>query len=187
MQIGARRWRFHLLTAQAHPGALLFCFHSARPHCRVDAAADAHTVPPGARHRGCAVLLIVCALSARHRPMKRRIAFCCYSHPAWAGCPVQSLGISDLVIPESNVLQSPHQPAFSAATARGVVIMMCAVRSLRLATSNLRITTMLASLALAIVQPFAVAPLYDSRLLALVLAKRWSYRRSCWTAVMLAQ
>lgn len=197
MQIGAQGgWLFHLLyTAQAHPGALLFTFHILLGHVAAWTRLPIPLVYHLARVvAGCALLLVIYAFIARaiQDLGKRRVAFLLValsSGLGWLAAVFGHLGSSDLVIPESNTFYSLHiNPHFPLATALMVVAMMCVIRGSRLALSGVRAAMCAsASLALAIVQPFAVAPLYITLAVYVLLCWRRDGRvawPSVWTAVI---
>ena len=197
MQIGARGgWLFHLLyTAQAHPGALLFAFHILLGHVAAWTGLPIPVVYHLARvMAGCAMLLVVYVFIARVTQdlAKRRIAFLLValsSGLGWLAAVFGYLESSDLVIPESNTFYSLHiNPHFPLATALMIVVMIFVVRGLRSAASGLQVAICAAaSLALAIVQPFAVVPLYITLAVYQLLFWRRDGRiawQSVWTAVI---
>jgi hypothetical protein len=195
MQIGAQGgWLFHLpYSALEHPGALLFSFHILLGHI----AAWTRLPIPLMYHltriiAGFVVLLAVYGLVTRvtQDRAERRIAFlfvALSSGLGWLAVMFNHLDTSDLVIPESNTFYSLHiNPHFPLATALMIGMFVIAAGSgVAQARVGRVIALTLASLALAIVQPFAVAPVYGT--LGVYLLLRWQRDgRIAWPSVWTA-
>jgi len=193
MQFGAQGdWLFHLpYTAQDHPGALVLTHYLALGH-----VAEWIRLPiPLMYHlarilAGFVLLLTVYALTARvmQNVAERRIAFlfvALSSGLGWLAVMFGNLGTSDLVIPESNTFYSLHiNPHFPVAMALMVSMLgqiPKAVGSRRSAVSETAFLTA-ASLALAIVQPFAVVTVYVTLGAYLALCW-WRDRHIAWPIV----
>jgi len=180
MQIGAQGgWLFHLLyTSHDHPGALLFSFHILIGHIaawtRLPIALMYHLARAAA---GFMLLLVIYALAARVTPdlAERRATFlfvALSSGLGWLAAAAGHQGTSDLFIPESNTFFSLHvNPHFPLATALMVGMIMQVV-DWRPASHGLEVrgrkpvggvmALALMSLALALVQPFAVVTVYSA-------------------------
>ena len=195
MQIGAQGgWLFHLLySAPDHPGALLFTFHIFLGHC----AEWAHLPIPLVYHAvrvaaGFALLLTSYALIARAMQdlAERRSAFLMValsSGLGWLAVMAGYLETSDLAIPESNTFFSLHINAhFPLAMALMTGIWVGSIETVAGPgwTRRLSLVT-LASLLLAIVQPFAVVPLYLT-LGVYVVLRSWRDKRIAWLPVWTA-
>ncbi len=202
MQIGAQGgWLFHLpYTAEDHSGALLFSFHILLGHI----AAWTHLPIPLVYHlarvsAGFVLLLVVYALIARATQdlAERRLAFlfaALSSGLGWLAVMLGHIGTSDLLIPESNTFFSLHiNPHFPIATALMVGMMLVAqgqrpevasrqsdIRPGGQVREAVALTVM--SLALAVVQPFAVVIVYAALGVSLFL-RWWRDRRIAWLAV----
>jgi hypothetical protein len=193
MQIGAHGgWLFHLpYTAQDHPGALLFTFHILLGHI----AAWTHLPIPLVYHlarvvAGFALLLTVYALIARAMQdlAERRIAFLLValsSGLGWLAVIMGHLGTSDLLIPESNTFFGLHITLhfpLAVALMIGILVGVAKAAQARGGEWKRRAILASASLLLAIVQPFAVVPLYAT--LGVYLALRaWRDGHIPWPSV----
>ena len=180
MQIGAQDgWLFHLLyTAQDHPGALLFSFHILLGHLAAWTRLPIPLVYHLARvAAGLALLLTIYALIAHVTQdlTKRRIAFlfvALSSGLGWLAVMFGHLETSDLVIPESNTFYGLHiNPHFPLAMALMVGMMLIGGRTPAGRKIRGTIALTVSSLALAIVQPFAVVTVYVA--LGVYLALCW--------------
>ncbi len=194
MQFGAQGdWLFHLpYTAQDHPGALVLTHYLALGHL----AAWTRLPIPLMYHlarvmAGLALLLAVYALIARatHDLVERRLAFLVValsSGVGWLAVMFGHLGTSDLLIPESNTFFSLHlNPHFPMAMA--LMIGMFIIGGLKTKVSSrgrvgATILQSAMSLALAVVQPFAVVTVYAT--LGVLLLLRWQRDgRPAWREV----
>jgi hypothetical protein len=189
MQIGAQGgWLFSLMyTAQDHPDVLLFSFHILLGHV----SAWTHLPIPLVYHAvrilaGFGLLLVVYALIARviEDVTGRRIAFlmaALSSGLGWLALIAGHTETADLVIPESNTfysLQINAHFALAMALMTGMFLMFMDRRSEVTRTAALSV----ASLALAIVQPFAVAPVYLTLGVTWLLCA-WRDRRVAWRGI----
>ena len=200
MQFGAQGdWLFHLpYTAQDHPGAFVLTHYLALGHVAAWTRLPIPLVYHLARVlAGFALLLAVYALIARvtQNLTERRLAFLLValsSGLGWLAVMFGHLSTSDLVIPESNTFYSLHiNPHFPAAMALMVGMLgqipniqhqiSRAADSRRSAVSETVFLTA-ASLALAIVQPFAVVTVYVTLGVYLALCW-WRDRRIAWPIV----
>ena len=200
MQFGAQGdWLFHLpYTAQDHPGALVLTHYLALGHVAAWTRLPIPLVYHLARAlAGFALLLAIYALITHmtQNLTERRIAFlfvALSSGLGWLAVMFGHLGTSDLVIPESNTFYSLHiNPHFPAAMALMVGMLgqvskfkfqiSKAAGGRRSAASETVFLTA-ASLALAIVQPFAVVTVYVTLGVYLTLCW-WRDRRIAWPTV----
>jgi len=191
MQFGAQGdWLFHLpYTAQDHPGAFVLTHYLALGHV----AKWTHLPIPLVYHlarvlAGFALLLAVYALITHVTQdlTERRIAFlfvALSSGLGWLAVIFGHLGTSDLVIPESNTFYGLHiNPHFPLAMALMVGMMLIASRTPEGQEVRGTIALTVASLALAIVQPFAVVTVYVALGVYLALCW-WRDRRIAWPVV----
>jgi hypothetical protein len=183
MQFGAQGdWLFHLpYTAQDHPGAFVLTHYLALGHLAAWTRLPIPLVYHLARVlAGFVLLLAVYALIARvtHDLAERRLAFlfvALSSGLGWLAVMFGHLGTSDLFIPESNTFFSLHvNPHFPMAMA--LMIGMFIIGGLRTKVggrswvgATMSLSAM--SLALAVVQPFAVVSVYAT--LGVFLFLRW--------------
>ena len=181
MQIGAQGdWLFHLpYTAQDHPGALILTHYLALGHV----AAWTHLPIPLVYHlarvvAGFALLLTVYAFIARVTQdlTERRLAFlfvALSSGLGLAGRDVRSPGHIRFGHPRiEHVLRPAHQPAFSIGDGvDGRHDVGSEVGRPKGGKSEGAIALTVSSLALAIVQPFAVVTVYVA--LGVYLVLRW--------------
>ncbi len=191
MQFGAQGdWLFHLpYTAQDHPGAFILTHYLALGHV----AKWTHLPIPLVYHlaramAGFALLLTVYAFIARvtQNLTERRLAFlfvALSSGLGWLAVMSGHLGTSDLIIPESNTFYSLHiNPHFPLAMALMVGMMWIASRTPEGQEARGTIALTVSSLALAIVQPFAVVTVYMA--LGVYLVLRWRRdARIAWPVV----
>jgi hypothetical protein len=191
MQFGAQGdWLFHLpYTAQDHLGAFVLTHYLALGHV----AKWTHLPIPWVYHlarvlAGFALLLAVYALITHVTQdlTERRIAFlfvALSSGLGWLAVIFGHLGTSDLVIPESNTFYGLHiNPHFPLAMALMVGMMLIASRTPEGQEVRGTIALTVASLALAIVQPFAVVTVYVALGVYLALCW-WRDRRIAWPVV----
>jgi hypothetical protein len=186
MQFGAQGdWLFHLpYTAQDHSGALILTHYLALGHIAAWTRLPIPLVYHLARVvAGFVLLLAVYALIARVTQdlVERRVAFlfvALSSGLGWLAVMFGNLETSDLVIPESNTFYSLHiNPHFPLAAALMVGMLVSEVGGRRSGAGNRQsevgkvVAFALASLALAIVQPFAVVTVYLT--LGVYLILRW--------------
>jgi hypothetical protein len=206
MQLGAQGdWLFHLpYTAQDHPGAFVFAYYLALGHV----AEWTHLPIPFVYHlmriiAGFVLLSAVYALVANVMQdlAERRLAFlfvALSSGLGWLAVVLGHLGTSDLLVPESNTFFSLHiNPHFPMAMALMVGMLLLGGRGPRGSREprvgrpegegwGIRLVTQSAmSLALAIVQPFAVVIVYATLGVSLLL--RWQRDgRIPWPQVWMA-
>jgi len=192
MQFGAQGdWLFHLpYTAQDHPARSFSLITWRWSSGGLGAFAGPAGVSSGAHRRRFALLLLVYALITHVTQdlAERRSAFLLValsSGFAWLAVMAGYLGTSDLVIPESNTLYSLHlNPHFPAAMALMLGLLIPFARR-ELDLRKWLLALALVSLALAIVQPFAVVTVYLT--LGVTLALRgWRDRRIEWPMVWIA-
>ncbi len=178
MQLGVQGdWLFHLpYTAQDHPGALILTHYLALGHVAAWTRLPIPLVYHLARVvAGLALLLAIYALIARAVPglAERRIAFflvALASGWGWLAAMTGHLGTSDLLIPESNTFYALHvNPHFPLAMVLMVGVFLVALSGRSKVGRTVALAGM--SLALAIVQPFAVAMAYLA--LGVYLGLRW--------------
>ncbi len=180
MQFGAQGdWLFHLpYTAQDHPGALVLTHYLALGHV----AAWTRLPIPLAYHlvrvvAGFALLLTIYAFISRvtQNLAERRLAFlfvALSSGLGWLAVMFGHLGTSDLVIPESNTFYGLHiNLHFPLAMALMVGMMLIGGRTPEGRKVRETIALTVSSLALAVVQPFAVVTVYVA--LGVYLALCW--------------
>jgi hypothetical protein len=174
MQFGAQGdWLFHLpYTAQDHSGAFVLTHYLALGHVAAWTRLPIPLVYHLARvFAGVALLLVVYALITRVTQdlTERRVAFLVValsSGLGWLAVTLGHFGTSDLVIPESNTFYTLHiNPHFPLAMALMVGMFLAVgnwrseVRGQNLGAGR-TIGLAAMSLALAIVQPFAVMTVY---------------------------
>ena len=206
MQFGAQGdWLFHLpYTGQDHPGAFVLTHYLALGHVAAWTRLPIPLVYHLARAlAGVALLLAVYVLITRVTQdlTERRVAFLMValsSGLGWLAVMFGHFGTSDLVIPESNTFYTLHiNPHFPLAMVLMVGMFLAVggrrsevgsqkseVRGQNLETGR-TVGLALMSLALAIVQPFAVVTVYLA--LGVYLLLRWRRdRRIAWPAVGMA-
>jgi hypothetical protein len=161
----AGAWQFHLTyTPEPHDGAYIFLFYLGLGHLARWTGLPLLLVYHGARVlAGLALLLAVYAFVAHLTGdlRERRLAFVLVSTSAglgWLGAALGTFPI-DLSVPEAfpffSLLTNPHFPL-------ALALMLAVVMGVVWPTAGLRrwLAPGLAGLALAVIQPFALAPLY---------------------------
>ncbi|MCX7680583.1 MAG: hypothetical protein N2508_01225 [Anaerolineae bacterium] len=173
-------WRFHLaFTPETHPGAYLFLAHIALGHLARWAGLSLVAIYHGARVVAGAVLLLVLYpfIAMLEQPVKhRRMAFLLASTSAglgWLVAPLTGHPSPDLWIPEAftfySLLANFHFPL---SIALMMVVMMTLAWPGREPRLREGLVAMLASVALGVLQPFAVIPVYATLALRLALKLR---------------
>lgn len=170
-------WRFHLaFTPETHPGAYLFLAHIALGHLARWAGLSLIAVYHGARIAAGATLLLVlypfiAMLDKSVR--RRRVAFLIASTSAgvgWLVAPLTGHLSPDLWVPEAftfySLLANLHFPL---SIALMMVVMMALAWPGREPHLREALVATLASVALSVMQPFAVIPLYATLALRLAL------------------
>jgi hypothetical protein len=170
----AGAWQFHLTyTPEPHDGAYIFLFYLGLGHLARWTGLPLLVVYHGARVlAGLILLLTVYAFVARLTGdlRERRLAFALVSTSAGLGWLGAALGTSpiDLSVPEAfaffSLLTNPHFPL-------ALALMLAVVMGVVWPAAGLRrwLAPGLAGLALAVVQPFALASLYVTMALYLLL------------------
>jgi hypothetical protein len=170
----AGAWQFHLTyTPEPHEGAYIFLFYLGLGHLARWTGLPLLVVYHGARVlAGLALLLAVYAFAAHLTGdlRERRLAFALASTTAGLGWLGVALGTSpiDLSVPEAfaffSLLTNPHFPL-------ALALMLVVVMEVVWPAAGLRrwAAPGLAGLALAVLQPFALVPLYVTVVLYLLL------------------